>query len=213
MNHNKRFFAFTLAEVLITLGIIGIVAAFTLPILMQQYQKKVILTQLKKNYSILQNWVRKAETAEELPMNKWPTGAEMNIDEYWDIYIKPYFAQVKQCPDMKACGYNSNYNTVEEQEQFTAAHWGLHTDDSRVLFQLGDGTVIFLPRNTTLSDGNPAYVSYFYVDVNGTSGPNTYCKDVFIFRRGETKGIEPTNCTTTVIKNNYEFPADYPYWQ
>ena len=213
MNHNKRFFAFTLSEILITLGIIGIAAAFTLPILMQQYQKKVILTQLKKNYSILQNWVRKAETAEELPMNKWPTGAEMNIDEYWDIYIKPYFAQVKQCPDMKACGYNSNYNTEEEREQFTAMLWLPGTNSTRVLFQLGDGTVIFLPRNYDSSDGKLVYVSYFYVDVNGPSGPNTYCKDVFIFRRGETKGIEPTSCTTTVIKNNYEFPADYSYWQ
>ena len=44
---------FTLAEVLITLGIIGIVAAMTLPALISNHNKKVIATQLKQNYSII----------------------------------------------------------------------------------------------------------------------------------------------------------------
>ena len=46
--------AFTLAEVLITLGIIGIVAAMTLPILIGKYQKMQTATQLKKAYKRLQ---------------------------------------------------------------------------------------------------------------------------------------------------------------
>ncbi len=41
-------FGFTLAEVLITLGIIGVIAALTLPNLIANYQKKVWATQLKK---------------------------------------------------------------------------------------------------------------------------------------------------------------------
>ncbi|MBP3923664.1 type II secretion system protein [bacterium] len=45
--------AFTLAEVLITLGIIGIVAAMTLPSLVQKYKEKQRVTQLKKAYSVL----------------------------------------------------------------------------------------------------------------------------------------------------------------
>ena len=44
----KRIFAFTLAEVLITLGIIGIVAAMTLPVLIQKYNKIVWYTQFRK---------------------------------------------------------------------------------------------------------------------------------------------------------------------
>ena len=43
---------FTLAEVLITLGIIGIVAALTIPTLMYQNNKNVEVTQLKKFYSV-----------------------------------------------------------------------------------------------------------------------------------------------------------------
>ena len=45
--------AFTLAEVLITLGIIGVVAAMTMPVLIQNHQEKVTVTRLKKAYSIL----------------------------------------------------------------------------------------------------------------------------------------------------------------
>ena len=46
-------FAFTLAEVLITLGIIGIVVALTMPILVEHHQKQVIETKLKSFYSIM----------------------------------------------------------------------------------------------------------------------------------------------------------------
>ena len=46
--------AFTLAEVLITLGIIGIVVALTMPALIWNYRKKQTVTQLKKVYSALQ---------------------------------------------------------------------------------------------------------------------------------------------------------------
>lgn len=45
--------SFTLAEVLITLGIIGIVAAMTLPTLIQNHNKKVVETRLMKFYSTM----------------------------------------------------------------------------------------------------------------------------------------------------------------
>lgn len=48
---NKK--AFTLAEVLITLGIIGVVAALTLPTLIEEHQKKVTVTRLKAFNSIM----------------------------------------------------------------------------------------------------------------------------------------------------------------
>ena len=47
--------AFTLAEVLITLGIIGIVAAMTLPALIASNKEKARVTNLKKIYSQIQN--------------------------------------------------------------------------------------------------------------------------------------------------------------
>ena len=51
--------AFTLAEVLITLGIIGVVAALTLPNLVANYKKQVLVTQLKAEVNIIENSFRK----------------------------------------------------------------------------------------------------------------------------------------------------------
>ena len=49
----KRKSAFTLAEVLITLGIIGVVAVLTLPTLIANYKKQVIISKLNKVYSTI----------------------------------------------------------------------------------------------------------------------------------------------------------------
>ena len=53
--------AFTLAEVLITLGIIGVVAAMTIPTLINKYQDFSLKVQFKKTYAVLQQAARRAE--------------------------------------------------------------------------------------------------------------------------------------------------------
>lgn len=67
----KQKNAFTLAELLITLGIIGIVAALTIPNLMANHRKQVIETRLQKFYSVFNQAILLAE-------NKY---GEI---EYWD---------------------------------------------------------------------------------------------------------------------------------
>ena len=53
--------AFTLAEVLITLGIIGIVAAMTIPTLIQKNFEKQTVAKLRETQSILSQAMRMAE--------------------------------------------------------------------------------------------------------------------------------------------------------
>ena len=53
-NYDKKS-GFTLAEILVSLGIIGVVAAMTIPTLMMNYQKKIWEAKLKKTYSIATN--------------------------------------------------------------------------------------------------------------------------------------------------------------
>ena len=57
----KKFLAFTLAEVLITIGVIGVVAAITLPSLITKSRKVMVENRLKDTYSILANATRLAE--------------------------------------------------------------------------------------------------------------------------------------------------------
>ena len=61
LHHNKNKKGFTLAEVLITLGIIGIVAAMTMPSLIQNHQKRVTAERLKKMYTTLRTAIDLAE--------------------------------------------------------------------------------------------------------------------------------------------------------
>ena len=61
-----------MAEILITLGIIGIVAAMTMPVLIQNHQKTVTVTSLKKFYSILSQ-TYSASAADNGLMREWDT--------------------------------------------------------------------------------------------------------------------------------------------
>lgn len=71
----KNRFGFTLAEVLITLGIIGVVAAMTIPVMISSYNKHITETRLKKFYSLF-NQAIKLSVAENGEVEGW--------DSYWD---------------------------------------------------------------------------------------------------------------------------------
>lgn len=57
----KQKSAFTLPEVLITLGIIGVIAVLTIPILISNYRKRQLETQIKATYSTIQQTIRFAD--------------------------------------------------------------------------------------------------------------------------------------------------------
>ena len=95
--------AFTLAEVLITLGIIGIVAAMTLPTLIQKNNNKVVETRLKKFYSIVNQAIRMAEvdygnkkywyedlTGAETDKDGKPVPGTSSQEKWFNKYLAPY---------------------------------------------------------------------------------------------------------------------------
>lgn len=65
--------AFTLAEVLITLGIVGVVAALTMPTLIQNHRNNVVETKLKNFYSTF-NQAIQMSIAENGDLNSWFIG-------------------------------------------------------------------------------------------------------------------------------------------
>jgi len=100
--------AFTLAEVLITLAIIGVVAAMTIPTLTQNYKKKIVETKLLKAYSIMNNAI-KLSSIDNGPIETWTnfgisqnnTATYDDVLEWCNKYILPYMRvnQVKKSPD------------------------------------------------------------------------------------------------------------------
>ena len=101
--------AFTLAEVLITLGIIGVVVAMTMPTLIQNYKNRVVETRLQKFYSVMNQAVQKAEL-EYGDKKFWyedvgglktdadgnPIEGSSKTDDWFQKYLAPHLQIIKK---------------------------------------------------------------------------------------------------------------------
>ena len=122
-HHSLKKSAFTLAEVLITLGIIGVVAAITLPSLIQKYQKKTYIEGLKVGVSIFEQGFKAAmaddgvDNLADTQLYKACDARPYDSDEDWITACKPlmnkYFKGIKfeSIPNMQALGDTSNIMT------------------------------------------------------------------------------------------------------
>ena len=145
--HSPRRVAFTLAEVLITLGIIGVVAAMTLPTLISNYQAKQRVTQLKKVYSVLnQAYLRVKEkygSVESWGMSTTLTGeVDEDGNEIKDYTSASLFATrlaefLNKSTFVKADESIGNVRTLDGREAFYP--WIPKSDR---YIRLADGTII-----------------------------------------------------------------------
>lgn len=91
---------FTLAEVLITLGVIGVVAAITLPTLIQKHKNQVTVTKLKKAYSEISQAIKMSEVHNG-EMENWDFSDFEDKEERYkyfaENYIFPYLKTIKIC--------------------------------------------------------------------------------------------------------------------
>ncbi|MBP3923904.1 type II secretion system protein, partial [bacterium] len=100
----RRKTAFTLAEVLITLGIIGIVAAMTLPTLIQKHQERVTVNKVKKFYSVMSQ-AQLLAIKDHGYLDEWdvPDGMTKESAEKFMSYLKPYLKIAKDCGTSAGC--------------------------------------------------------------------------------------------------------------
>ena len=118
-------FGFTLAEVLITLGVIGVVASITMPMLIQNHQKHVTENRLKKSFSTL-NQALKMSEVENGPAKYWDLdlgeyGAD-NTKKFTEKYILPYLKaeycdsaiSPGKCAKYVGCGTGSQNYTLAD---------------------------------------------------------------------------------------------------
>ena len=111
---------FTLSETLITLGIIGIVAAITLPTLMTKLSDVRDSAILKEDYSILQQMMKSANYAGAIENNVKPNNLE-DLKQWFETYMLPYIKTSNVCYKEWGCWnknvYNSNGEKFEEADQ------------------------------------------------------------------------------------------------
>ncbi len=160
---------FTLAEVLITLGVISIVAAMTIPNLIAAYKKRSVVVKLQKAISVWANASRLMEdnigqpTSEELRKK----GAK-NI---WNEYYAPFFSTSTICENYQKCGYSSQMPWGHGTYFNDAVNMGVYTNDGFFYF------VQFIG-----GQGQSVHNGYC-IDLNGSKPPNKYGKDFFCLTR------------------------------
>ncbi len=182
--------AFTLAEVLITLGIIGVVAAMTMPSLIQNYQEKATVTKLKKCYSLVsQAYV--SILNDEGGSDTLQAGDDLEMMEKFGKYLK----YQKTCGRNKGCFPNVTYKSV------TGNGYNKWEDDTtyRSRAILTDGTLIMFNLNA-LRNNSDNFYAQIYVDINGFKGPNQLGRDFFYFYINPEK-IVPAGAKALEEKN------------
>ncbi|PWL75681.1 hypothetical protein DBY21_07760 [Candidatus Gastranaerophilales bacterium] len=183
---NKLLQGFTLSEILITLGIIGIVAAMTFPVLMSGYQKAVLKPQIKKFYSELSNAYNAVNYDNGVPFqcyqvkpgNSSTVISGIRKDEckvFWNNVLDKlkilYTCEGADCfPEYKTDaqvvaegGGKGNHGCPDV--------YGLFFNARTRMYTLANGSVLY----------NISSIEFAF-DVNGVKGPNKWGYDLFYAR-------------------------------
>lgn len=183
----KRFQAFTMAEVLVTLVIIGVIAAMTLPGLNTHTKNNEYVAGCLKSYSVL------SQTINRMKVDLGPIGFGTkwnDTEEFW----KEFSAKLNTA---KICAKNEkgcNYTGIPKHLQGNAhtnsydgyAYNLVTTDGMTFNFSASDCTSKGL---STKRESN--CMGRFVVDVNGFKGPNRFGNDMFFFCLVKGEGILP----------------------
>ncbi len=194
--------AFTLAEVLITLGIIGVVAAMTLPTLIGNYQKKQVISQLKKAFSEYAQAMQMAQV-ENGTLDTWPPLAKEQFNNnnlekakyFGEKYLFPNIKTLKICiPSSNECWPDDIKNLNNQRINglvFTNA------SESAISFITASGYSVYYWLHGT------GYGMWYVVDVNGPKNrPNQIGKDIFAF--GASWGMPGAKIKPMGISNSTE---------
>lgn len=173
---------FTMSEVLITLGVIGVVAAMTIPSLIAKQQERTTVVKVKKAYSNLSNAFQLARIENG---DNFIDGISNDITGKRELMnlIKPYFnvyadcrLEPGKCKMKPICGDTQN---IKAGASIYCAYikksgTGYMGDHNCARIFLKNGTIIYI---TDIPNKNPTIA----VDINGPAEPNTFGRDMFFF--------------------------------
>ena len=165
----KKFLAFTLAETLIVMGIIGIVSALTLPNLNSSTGEKEKVAKVKKLYQNLDDAMGRA-VAVYGNYSEWDNSTTASR-------LADFLKISKDCGHSRSSCFSS---TMKEAGSGSEVLGGSNSSTANYMV-LADGTSLAISGNT------------IYVDIDGPQkGSATASKDVFAFEISDTGEIKPS---------------------
>lgn len=191
----RRYRGFTLAEVLITLAVLGVVAAMSIPSLMNSTNDKELSVARQKAYATVSAFRQRLVAENELPV------VDQTGFDYASIMVglfSKYLSTSKVCNNSLSCWHSANawykYNGTALN---LADNYGVITADGMLIANIGkhNGSCA---ANPSISS-NSCY--HFVVDVNGFKKPNTWGKDIIDFQLFGNQ-ILPAGATGTFAANS-----------
>lgn len=215
--------AFTLAEVLITLGIIAVVAALTIPNLVAKHRLKVLHTQFLKAYSDLSNVAKQFEYDNGITVYEYSLNGNSPSDTLKGVMS--YFVGVKYGEQFISSDSSSDTEGNSSFEKFlgytpknlAGAKQKIPPCDKTVITEEIGGRLYSMDDSVSTYNNPPIYGPKICVDTNGRKGPNVYGYDWFVFVFTKEGGIKPyigTSLTSlTAEMTNPEKACNYNYSQ
>ena len=176
-----RRFGFTLAEVLITLSIIGVVSAMTLPSLNSNVQNRSIESATAKMYSVLNEATQRYMTD-----NGIESLGDINFDP--EDFVESTLKVLTRCDNAASC--------------FASEYKRLNNTVNNPLFA---NTPAYI-----LKDGASIQIwgeRMIFVDVNGVKGPNKYNRDTWMLRILPDGSIADRAVGDTIEEQDRNFEA------
>ena len=199
----KKSLGFTLAEVLITLGIIGVVAAMTMPTLMNSTQGAQYKAAYKKALSAISQAVTLNVALDDWDLGEidGSAGSDYSLEKL--LTTRMNVVRTEQNKAIPATEYALSTATTDSHgvKLPSASNTTLFFNDG-IMFTYATASAKTCTKDTTVTTGNTENICKGYIDVNGTKGPNkvTLCD-------GETATGGDKTITNCKVTN----PADiYP---
>lgn len=201
----KRYLAFTLAEVLIVLLIIGVIASLVIPGIIADTQQAEFKAAWKKTYSDLSQATKRLAMDNAGDLTGVFDGTGYTTDLFRNKFL-PYLSYTKLCeayqqpsgPD--GCWYTaSNFYHLSG----TTYQWGL-SSFSRMVLNNGTLLLFWFLSSTCADIASPNHdtCGWIFVDVNGFKGPNKIGKDVFALLVLKNGNVIPTGTQGDTYYNN-----------
>lgn len=181
----KEFSGFTLAEVLITLAIIGIVAALTIPIIATTSENGLKVS-LKKSFAQISSALNLAAQDNGGTLKGLCSTDSQNC---FITTMSRYLAATKTCPMGAILGncWASAGKWYRGDGAVIASAWESYVGPSMAGLILNNGSYVAIDFGAVC---NP-YCAYMLIDVNGPKKPNTVSKDIFAFIINEPSRLVP----------------------
>lgn len=187
----KNNLAFTLAEVLIVVGIIGVVASIVIPTLMAKQEQAANITAWKKLYSVINSAQMTIANDNGGDLTLGFPGVSGSSTTSFNNFASgwvPYLKVIKQCAANKSISDGCYSGTMRAlSDTSTVTNYSTFTPS----IVLNDGTVLFFYPGSSAICGTATfcYDTHIYIDVNGSKLPNRFGKDIFDVQYKENKRL------------------------